>query len=106
MAKPVAVCDKTPPHKGHSLAVKSAQPVPAQCESPQNVQLLKYELEYRLLSTKDLNQALEPTAIGPILIGTLSAGTGKKLLWELGVLFGTINKTPDSTVKFNLEFEF
>ena len=48
----------------------------------------------------------ETQGVGPVLGGLFRVGQGKKLIWELGVIFGTGKETADTNLKFNLEFEF
>jgi len=44
--------------------------------------------------------------IGPVLLGQLRLGQMKKLRWEMGVIVGLDDKTPDRTFRALLEFEF
>jgi len=44
--------------------------------------------------------------IGPVLIGSANVGTRKSLSWEVGVIAGLSNKSPDSTYGVLLEYEF
>ena len=44
--------------------------------------------------------------IGPVLIGTANVGTRKSLSWEVGVIAGLSNKSPNSTYRVLLEYEF
>jgi len=45
-------------------------------------------------------------AIGPVLMGDLKLGAGKKIHWETGVIFGLNNNSPDNTWRFLTEYEF
>ncbi len=45
-------------------------------------------------------------ALGPVVMGDLRLGTRKKLHWEVGIIFGLDNETPDHTFRFLTEFEF
>jgi hypothetical protein len=45
-------------------------------------------------------------AAGPAFIGAQTLGVGKQLRWELGFLLGLDADTPESNVRFNLEYEF
>lgn len=45
-------------------------------------------------------------SLGPVLMGDLRIGSGKKLHWEAGVLFGINNSSPDNTWRFLAEYEF
>ncbi|MFW5451787.1 MAG: hypothetical protein ACKE9I_09320 [Methylophagaceae bacterium] len=44
--------------------------------------------------------------LGPVLLGDINLGTGKKLHWELGAIIGLDSKTPDNTWRLLTEFEF
>lgn len=44
--------------------------------------------------------------IGPAMLGQFNVGTKRQVKWEAGVIFGLDNKSPDRTLRFNLEFEF
>ncbi|MFW5450327.1 MAG: hypothetical protein ACKE9I_01910, partial [Methylophagaceae bacterium] len=44
--------------------------------------------------------------IGPVIMGDLRFGRGKKLHWEVGTIVGLDSKTPDTTWRFLTEFEF
>ena len=45
-------------------------------------------------------------SLGPVLLGDLRLGVGKKLHWEAGVVFGLNNNSPDNTWRFLTEYEF
>lgn len=45
-------------------------------------------------------------ALGPVAMGDLRFGGGKKLHWESGVLFGLSKKTPDAALRLLAEYEF
>jgi hypothetical protein len=45
-------------------------------------------------------------AAGPAFIGAIRLSAGKQLRWELGLLFGLDEETPESNLRFGLEFEF
>jgi hypothetical protein len=45
-------------------------------------------------------------SLGPVLMGDVKFGPGKKLHWEAGVIFGLNNKSPDNTWRFSTEYEF
>ncbi len=44
--------------------------------------------------------------IGPVALGELRFGKGRKLKWEMGAIIGLDAKTPDTTWRFLTEFEF
>ena len=44
--------------------------------------------------------------LGPVAVGTVPFTKGRKLLWELGVIFGLESDSPDQTYRAMLEYEF
>jgi len=44
--------------------------------------------------------------IGPAALGQVRLGGGRKLGWEAGVIFGVGSRSPDTTLRLLLEFEF
>ena len=44
--------------------------------------------------------------LGPVLTGVQRLGGRRKFLWEFGVIAGLDDSTPDTTWKFNVEYEF
>jgi hypothetical protein len=48
----------------------------------------------------------ETRGLGPVLMGDVRMGTGKKLHWEAGAIIGLDSKTPDNTWRLLTEFEF
>jgi hypothetical protein len=48
----------------------------------------------------------EDYAIGPALLGAVRIGAGRQVRWELGVQFGIGHKTPDASLRTNIEIEF
>ena len=71
---------------------------------------LAAQLRYRY------SQALEPAfefyigedtlGLGPVFTGVQGLAGRRKLLWEFGVIAGLDDSTPDTTWKFNIEYEF
>ena len=45
-------------------------------------------------------------ALGPVAMGDVRFGPGKKLHWETGILLGLSKKTPDATLRLLAEYEF
>ena len=66
----------------------------------------KYRLSRHFEPAIELYAGQDSHAIGPVALGDLRLGPGKKLHWETGVLFGVDDKTPDTTLRFLTEFEF
>ena len=67
---------------------------------------LRYRWRQGMEPGIELYQSQETQGIGPVLTGLIRTGQGKKLNWELGVIFGTGKETADTNLKFNLEYEF
>lgn len=44
--------------------------------------------------------------IGPVALGQLPLGGKRQLHWEAGAIFGVDNKSPDTTLRFLVEYEF
>jgi len=44
--------------------------------------------------------------IGPVALGVVRLGSGLRLGWEAGAIFGLDHSSPDLTLRFLLEFEF
>jgi hypothetical protein len=44
--------------------------------------------------------------IGPAVMGQVRLGGRRQLRWEAGAIFGVDSKSPDTTLRFLLEFEF
>jgi hypothetical protein len=44
--------------------------------------------------------------IGPAVMGQVRLGGRRRLHWEAGAIFGVDSKSPDTTLRFLLEFEF
>ena len=44
--------------------------------------------------------------LGPVALGDIRLGNGKKLHWETGVIFGIDSDSPDQTWRALLEIEF
>jgi hypothetical protein len=54
----------------------------------------------------ELHMGQGTTAIGPSITGLARVAEGKKLRWELGIFAGIDGRSPDQTIKANIEFEF
>ncbi len=48
----------------------------------------------------------DSAGIGPVAQGSASIGVRKTVRWEAGVIFGLGSKSPDSSFRFLLEYEF
>lgn len=67
---------------------------------------LRYRYSRALEPAVEFYAAQDTLGAGPVLLGDQRLGAGKKLHWELGVIAGLSDKTPDATVRALLEFEF
>jgi len=71
---------------------------------------LAVQARYRY--SRSLEPALEfysgqdTRGLGPVLMGDIRVGSGKKLHWETGAIIGLDSKTPDNTWRFLMEYEF
>ena len=45
-------------------------------------------------------------ALGPAFLGQVNIGNRQRLSWEFGAIFGLDSESPDTTLRFLLEFEF
>ncbi len=43
---------------------------------------------------------------GPVILGNMSVGVRKTIIWEAGVILGIDDETPNQTFRFLLEYEF
>jgi hypothetical protein len=76
----------------------------------------EFETAVALQGRYRLSPVLEPAiefyggentrALGPVAMGELRFGGGRKFHWETGVLFGLSNKTPDAVLRLLAEYEF
>lgn len=76
----------------------------------------EFETAIALQGRYRLNPAFEPAiefyggentrAMGPVAMGDVRFGGGKKLHWETGLLFGLSKKTPDAALRLLAEYEF
>jgi hypothetical protein len=76
----------------------------------------EYDRSARLQWRYRLRPAFEPAlevyvdeydkAAGPAMMGLLRIAPGQKIRWELGLLFGLEEETPDKLLRAVLEYEF
>jgi hypothetical protein len=67
---------------------------------------LRYRHNERLEPAIEFYKSQQTRGIGPVLTGLLRTKGGNKLNWEVGVIFGTDSLTPNTNLKFNIEYEF
>lgn len=66
----------------------------------------RYRYQRSLEPGLELFMGEDTRAIGPTIGGQLRLATTNKLFWQVAALFGTIEETPDTTLKLELEYEF
>jgi hypothetical protein len=66
----------------------------------------RYRLREAFEPAFELHMGQDTKSAGPALTGLVRISNGKKLRWELGLFAGLDEKSPDRTVKANIEFEF
>jgi hypothetical protein len=54
----------------------------------------------------ELYSGEDTRGVGPAVIGQARLGGRRQLTWEAGAIFGLDSKSPDTTLRFLLEFEF
>ncbi len=79
--------------------------IDAELESALAVQM-RYRYSRLFEPAIELYSGQNTRAIGPVVMGDIKFGAGKKLHWESGVIFGVDSKTPNSTWRLLTEFEF
>lgn len=67
---------------------------------------LRYRNNEKVEAGIELYQSQDTQSVGPVLMGLLRMGNGKKLKWGIGAILGTNKDTADINWKFNLEYEF
>ncbi|WP_226668800.1 hypothetical protein [Microbulbifer aggregans] len=71
---------------------------------------LKLQGRYRW--KPELEPALEfyagqdTVGLGPVLLGDVKFGQGRRLRWEFGVIVGVTDESPDQSFRFLVEYEF
>ena len=66
----------------------------------------RYRLRESVEPALELHLGQDTAVLGPALIGLRRLSPGKKLRWEAGIFFPLDDKSPDSAVKLNFEYEF
>ena len=76
----------------------------------------EFETELRLQGRYRLKQSLEPAlefyagqdtvAIGPVLTGMQRLPRARQIRWELGLILGLTDESPDQTLRLLVEYEF
>lgn len=67
---------------------------------------LRYRYSVAIEPALELYLDDQDWAAGPALMGTVKLSSRKQLRWELGLLFGLDAKTPESSLRGGIEFEF
>lgn len=66
----------------------------------------RYRYSPRFEPALELYMGQDTRGLGPVVMGVERLGIMKALRWELGIIFGVDNETPDYTVRAVLEYEF
>lgn len=66
----------------------------------------RYRLSRFLEPAVELYLSEQTLGLGPVLLGQIRLAPMKKLYWETGIIFGLDKQTPDSTIRFMMEFEY
>lgn len=88
-----------------SLAFESGADINNELETSTALQL-RYRYSRALEPAIELYSSQDTLALGPVIMGEQRFGIRKKLHWELGVIAGISNETPDATLRALAEFEF
>ena len=67
---------------------------------------LRYRYSRKFEPALELYSGDTAKGLGPVGLGQFRFGAGRKLLWELGVIFGLDSESPDQTYRLMLEYEF
>ena len=59
-----------------------------------------FEPAVEIISAEDIK------GLGPAALGAVRFSGARKLRWEIGLIFGLDNESPDQTLRAMLEFEF
>ncbi len=79
--------------------------IQSELESTLHMQV-RYRLKESFEPALELHVGQDTTAVGPAIGGLFRVSEGKKLRWEFGLFAGISERSPDSIVKANIEFEF
>lgn len=66
----------------------------------------RYRYSPRLEPALEFYAGEDTVAAGPVFLGQLTTGPGRRWNWEAGVLWRLDNKSPDLSVRLLLDFEF
>lgn len=67
---------------------------------------LRYRLSPWLEPAVEFYAGQDTNALGPVLMGNIKTGIRRSLHWETGLLFGTDNSSPNTTLRALVEYEF
>ena len=88
-----------------SLSFEAGDGISSELE-PSAAAQVRYRYSRALEPAIEFYMAENTLGLGPVLMGEQRFGTRKKLHWELGVIAGLSNETPDATLRALAEFEF
>jgi len=66
----------------------------------------RYRYAMHLEPAVELYKGQDTLGFGPVILGSHPLGTGRRLRWEAGIIFGLDQPTPDQSFKALLEYEF
>lgn len=66
----------------------------------------RYRLSPRFEPALEFYTGQNRRGIGPVFMGKIGLGGRRKLLWETGVIYGLMGRSPDRSVRALLEYEF
>ena len=87
------------------LIYEWGQGIPSEFETALHLQT-RYRFKEFFEPAIELHLGQDTIALGPAITGLVRVSNGKKLRWELGIFSGVESKSPDRTIKANIEFEF
>jgi hypothetical protein len=87
------------------LSLESGSDIKSELESSLAMQL-RYRYVRAFEPAIELYLAQDTFGLGPMMMGEQKFGIRQKLHWELGVIAGISDETPDATLKALVEFEF
>ena len=67
---------------------------------------LRYRYSVKVEPAVEFYSGQDVIGLGPVALGQVRFGKGRKLRWELGVILGVDSKSPDQVWRAMLEYEF
>lgn len=88
-----------------SLGIETGGDIDSEIETALSAQL-RYRLLRAFEPALEFYMSQDTLGLGPVFMGEQKYENRKKLHWELGVIAGLSDETPDATLKALVEFEF